>query len=125
MPIVTTGEAEIGLYAIRTSKAIPQVIYHWKIDCTNLRDPQGQKQLRSFDGRDSQVQAFLLGDPRLKPILHACKMIAGDKQKWTSIAFFDHHGKWISAGMVELVAKELDAAGYKVAIYHTWKEEGK
>jgi hypothetical protein len=115
MPIVDVGQSAVGLYAVPVNKTIPSITFHWKINCTNLRDPNGQANLRPFDGRDERVQLFLMEDPRVRPLLDACRMIAEDKMKWTSIAFYDFHGKWISAGMVELAAKELDKAGFSVS----------
>lgn len=116
--ITTLQLANVGLYSIATSRPIPDIIFHWKIDCSSFRDPIGQSHLKALDGRDERVQAFLLEDPRMKPILHAVRMIAAEKAKWSSICFFDHHGKYISTGIVELAAQDLSSAGYYVAKSH-------
>lgn len=121
MPITTPGLACIGLYSVPTSKPIPDIIFNWKFDVSKFRDPIGQKDLRNLDGRDTKVQAFLLEDPRMKPLLHAVKLIAAQKDKWTSIAFFDHHARYISVGIVELVARELDSTGLNIYISHQGK----
>lgn len=111
-------DANIGLYSVATSQRSLEVLFHYMIDCSRLRDPIGQKHLRDLTGKDAEVQAFILEDPRIKAILHSVQMIAAEKHPWCSIAFFDYHGKWISASMVELAAKDLDAAGYTIMTYH-------
>jgi len=118
MPITTIGLAKVGLYSIPTSRPTPQIIFHWRVDCSRLRDPIGQHHLRGKDGRDKEVQDFLIKDPRVEPILHAIRMIAAERQNWTTIAFHDYHGKWISTAMVELALADLDANGYAVAKSH-------
>lgn len=111
-------DATIGLYSVALNQRSLEVLFHYKINCTKLRDPIGQKHLRDLDGKSAEVQAFMLEDPRIKAILMSVKMMAAEKAPWTSIAFYDYHGKYISAAIVELAAKELDAAGYNVIIYH-------
>ena len=118
MPITGIDKAAVGLYSIPLSKPTPEIIFHWKIDCSRLRDPIGQSTLRALDGRDAKVQAFLMEDPRVKGILHAIRMIAAEKAKWTSIALFDYHGRYISTAMVELAARELDVDGVNVLLSH-------
>lgn len=110
--------ANIGLYSVAESQRTIEVLFHYKINCNRLRDPIGQAHLRNLTGKDAEVQAFMLDDPRIKAILHSVKMMAAEHAAWTSIAFHDYHGKYISAALVELAAKELDAAGYGVIVYH-------
>lgn len=118
--ITSVSEAEIGLYAIATLKPPSPIPFTYKFNLSHFRDPQGQITLRKLTGKDAEVQAFILADPRTKAIIHAAEMIAAEKAKWVSMGFYDHHGRWISAGMIELIAKQLDAANYKVAICHQW-----
>lgn len=118
MARTTIKDATIGLYSVATSQRTLDTLFHYMIDCTHLRDPIGQKHLRALTGKDAEVQAFLLDDPRIKAILHSVKMIAAEKASWTSIAFYDYHGLYISAGMVELAAKDLDADGYNILVSH-------
>jgi RNase adaptor protein for sRNA GlmZ degradation len=94
------------------------IIFHWRFDCSNFRDPIGQAHLRNLDGRDAKVQAFLMEDPRFKAIVHAARMIAEEKAAWTAIAFHDFHGKYISTGLVELVGQELDSRGFAIGKSH-------
>lgn len=126
---VVLALADIGLYAVGTSKTSPNLNFHYQFDCSQFRDPIGQRNLRGMDGKDAKVQAFIMEDPRLRTILSMVKLIAADcgaltddnrGGKWTTIAFTDHHGRYISAAVAELVAKELDALGVRVGIQHAW-----
>jgi hypothetical protein len=116
--ITTIGQAKIGLYSIGTKMKVPEIIFHWIIPVQHFRDPIGQSDLRNLDGRDEKVQAFLRGDPRTPTILHAVTMMAEERAKWTAIAFHDYHCRYISTGLVELAATELDKLGFEVAKSH-------
>lgn len=118
MAFTSPGLASIGLYSVPTSKPTPDIVFHWKFDVSKFRDPIGQADLRPLDGRDAKVQAFLLQDPRMKALLHAVHLIAAEKRTWTSIAFYDHHARYISVGVAELAARELNTHSYNIFLSH-------
>lgn len=101
------------------------LVAQYRSDLTHIRDPIGQPLLtqKCKDGRDQLVREWIRGDLRVKALIHATLMIAHDTFKnqrcvWTSFGFTDHHGRWISPAIGEIVGDALDKEGYKVCVNH-------
>lgn len=117
--ITEVGKARVGLYSISLSHPpVHHIMYHHRIDVSKWRDPMGQKTLRSRTGLDLDVQAYLSLDPRMGTLRDTVRLIAAEDRPWTAIALYDYHGRHISAGLVELLGKDLDQAGKIVSITH-------
>lgn len=112
--------ARVGIYSYGLkSPQPPETLY--EIDVSNLRDPQGQKNLRSLDGRDSQVQAWVLGDSRSAAIISNVSLIVTDltrRVNWFTIGVRDVHGKYTAPAMAESIAASLVACGIDVIVRH-------
>lgn len=120
MPRVQATLAKVGLYSLPYT-ANPFQAY--LVDLSAFRDPMGQPDLRLLDGRDARVREWIKDDPRYIPLLHEVRCLVADvigsqKKAWMSIAFRDHHGKWISPAVAELIGDELDKLGYDVSVTH-------
>lgn len=118
MPRTTIGLAEVGLYI---AAATTPLTSWYEVNCFNMRDPIGREDLKKLTGADPAVKEFVRADPKLPAIISHCHMLVHDAVKkqglnYISITFRDHHGKWISRAVGELVADHLDKEGYKVNV---------
>lgn len=125
---VESSQAEIGLYTWgkKVSKTtVPLASY--VIDVSGFRDPMSNRGFRKLypDGRCGEVQKYVKEDPRYPAISDSVRMIAemhlrgeGSDSKWVSIGIMDYHGLWIAPPIGELLADELDRAGFRVSLYH-------
>ena len=121
--------AEVCLYSygslVKNGRSAPQCDY--VIDVAGFRDPMSNRGFKNTyrDGRPSQVQDYVREDPRFAAILDTVRILvsshvtsqAADKA-WVSIAFRDHHGKWIAPAIVESIADVLSAEKLKVHAFH-------
>lgn len=120
-------DAELGLYSYgRIAKgAKPNVCYI--IDVSGLRDPQTNRGFRNNykDGRAGEVQKYVAEDPRIEAIVDQVKLLAemhlrgnGADKQWLTFGFRDHHGRWTSPAVCEIVADVMDRSGFKVHVSH-------
>ncbi len=128
MSRVSLKDAEIGIYALSGDTLNPQA--NIEFDLTNFRDPLGNIILRKqcADGIDPAVQEWIKVDPRYAPLLNQVIILVKDyfhdtQHKWFSIAFRDHHGKWISRSIATLIANELSELGYRVGVLYAQSQE--
>jgi RNase adaptor protein for sRNA GlmZ degradation len=118
--IITSNNAEVSIFSL--SKGIMSPSPQWEYSLHSFRDPM--REFRSKDGTDPEVQAFLREDPKTSAIIKEVNLLCYDilraqGQKYTSIGFRDHHGKWISCGVAEIIAEEL-APYYEVMVLHAY-----
>lgn len=121
------SNTEIAIYTFgRLGKMVPPRA-HYVIDVSGIRDPLSNRGFKNTftDGRPGEIQKFVAEDPRMNAILDTVKLIAYDQlrskagsKKWLSIAFRDHHGKWGSVAVGEIVRDALKYDGYNVALRH-------
>ncbi len=131
---------QIGIYSGGVGKGAAG---QFEFNVSLLRDPTGQKQFSGMNGTHGNVIEWVKQDKRVQIIVKDCLILADDLIKpkhkegkepeaacaWLSLAFRDHHGKWIAPAVSEIVADALDKAGYLVAVHHggipkeeqTWK----
>lgn len=115
MPSTTLGTAQIGLFVVGAQNRVGAM---YEFNCFNFRDPMGQPDLRELSGISPAVQLFIADDPKTQPLIDHCLLLAHDRVKkqndpYLSLLFRDHHGKWISRALAELVSKALEKEGYR------------
>jgi hypothetical protein len=129
MPRVNLAQSEIALYTFGKlcKSPITPPATDYLIDVAGMRDPMSNRgfKLQFSDGRPGLVQKFVSEDPRYNAIEESVKFLAhiqlkskAASGKWLTIAFRDHHGKWIAPAVGELVADSLSREGYKVHLFH-------
>ena len=133
MPICKSfGDKEIkpniGIYSYPKERSGNQINGQFVFDVSTFRDPSGQALFTGLNGLDKSVISWVGQDRRVPIIVKDCKLLANDLIRpkpdgksicyWLSIAFTDHHGKWISVSVAEIVADALSSDGFNVAIYH-------
>jgi hypothetical protein len=126
-----TGSAQLALYSCGV-ETDPQPNANYIIDVSGLRDPLSNRGFRYThnDGRALDVQKFVEEDPRIDAIRQQVAILAylhfGGRRDapWMSLAFRDHHGKWISPAVTELMAESLSNMGYAVSVHHFALEGG-
>jgi hypothetical protein len=132
VPLHTTTKdpdrPQIGVYSFGAD-APKQMLAQFEFDVTTFRDPTGQKQFTTFtDGTVPAVRDWVAQDRRIPAVVEQCLMLADDMlqkkndkeaiSSWVSIAFKDHHGRWIAPAVAECVADALSDAGYRVSVVH-------
>jgi RNase adaptor protein for sRNA GlmZ degradation len=119
MAIVDITTARVGIFALNKWSSTTN---QYEFDLTGFRDPQAKKDLRSLYGTDPKVQEFIKADPRLEAVIDACRVLVRDddyrKGHYISFGFRDHHGRWISSAVAEIVGKILSDEGYNVYVSH-------
>ena len=124
---------QIGIFSFGP-KSSTKPKAQFEIDCSKLRDPQGQKQFVGLYGWDPQVVEWVKADPRIPGIIDNYRLLAEDLltwrlkessnnqsgpiSSWLSISFKDTSGKWAAAAVAELVADALIADGWGVMVGH-------
>lgn len=95
------------------------------VSVSNFRDPLGHKTLTSQykDGRAMAVRDWIKVDPRVQGLSDSIKLYVYDKiihgkQDKLVIGFRDHHGKWVSPAVAEIVGDMLDGLGFSVGVWH-------
>lgn len=122
---------QIGVYSYGSKGIKGEISAQFEFDVTQFRDPSGQKQFKGAKGSDPDVRDWVCQDRRLPAILDMCILLAEDLLKprkhggteevishWLSLAFKDHHGKWIAPAIAEAVANRLSDANYRVLVVH-------
>jgi RNase adaptor protein for sRNA GlmZ degradation len=121
---------EIGIYSFgENCDKKPQA--QFEFDVSKFRDPVGQKQFNKAVGTQADVRDWVGQDKRVPALVQQCRILAEDLIRphkkdgkdeqisaWLSLSFKDHHGKWISPAIAELVANQLDLDGFKVVVCH-------
>ena len=104
--------------------APPVLKSRFTFDCTRLRDPEGQPQLKSLDGDHMLVRLWVSADPRVKLMSDMCLLYVNDMLRETpsknfiTFAFRDKKGKWIAPAVAEVVATALEQKGLRVHVAH-------
>lgn len=121
------SQAEVGIYAFGANNPnnMSSITLQYQFDVSSFRDPIGHKSFKGMDGTHEEVKKWILSDKRVKSLIDEVHRLVYDhvdngKTRWLSIGFIDHHGKWISAAVAELVADSLPDK-YKVAVVHDWR----
>ncbi len=121
---------QIGVYSF--ADTTPASTGQFEFDVSKFRDPMGQKQFVNLNGTHPDVRKWVAQDPRVGVVVQECMLLADDLVKaksnnggelksvcdWLSISFKDHHGKWTSPAITEIVAEVLSDAGYNVVVHH-------
>lgn len=122
---------EIGLYSYSSHSKESPPTAQYVIDVSHLRDPLSNRGFKNTepDGCSPAVKKFVRDDPRVGAIVETVEMLAymllrspGVDHKtyagtWLSVAFRDHHGRWIAPSVAEIVADKLSPS-YRVAVQH-------
>ena len=131
---VTTFDGQtkpnIGIYSFGDKCQKPPAA-QFEFNVSLFRDPVGQKQFGKAYGNSPDVRDWVAQDKRMPGVIEACQLLAedlirphkkGDREEtissWLSIAFRDHHGKWIAPAIAESVANQLDKDGFVVIVLH-------
>ena len=96
------------------------------LDCRFLRNPYWDESLRTKDGRDPGVAAYVAEDPRFAPFLEKvtglCELLLpayrDEGKSHLSIAFGCTGGQHRSVMMAHALSKGLAALGWQVSIRH-------
>lgn len=133
IPFNTKGERpQIGIYSYGNIQ--PQDFAgQFEFDVSTLRDPAGQQQFKGMNGLYPEVRDWVGSDRRVSIIIKDILLLSDDMAKpkakegkstpepispYVSFSFKDHHGKWISPAIAELVADVLIKEGFRVAVHH-------
>lgn len=119
----------IGVYSYPKDGHKTVTTGQFEFDVSTFRDPSGQKTFAGLNGLDKYVIEWVGQDRRVAVLIRDCKLLAEDLVRpkldgksiceWFSIAFKDHHGKWIAPAIAEIVADALSNDGFNVAVYHS------
>lgn len=119
-------DAQIGLYSFGRLQGNSPSSLRYSINCSNLRDPQGHKNLTKLygDGRAPEIMKWIKdGDDRVPAIIETVILAAelaidGAGETYVTIGLWDHQGRWIAPAITELVADALDAKDFRVHVKH-------
>jgi RNase adapter protein RapZ len=85
------------------------------LDCRVMRNPHFVSGLKDLDGRSSAVQEYVRTDPNFKVLFDAALAVM---LKGEPVAFGCFGGRHRSVAMAELVGREVETLGTRVAIVH-------
>ena len=118
------SKTQVGIYSLGQRTDRGQEV-QYLLDAARFRDAAGNLGLTSVctDGRDKRVQVWVKVDPRYPAVLETVEALAVDcrtrTQKYLSVGFVDHHGRWTAVALAELVADYLKEKGdYDVHTVH-------
>ena len=128
MSRTTLAKAVVGIVTYSSQTKSPMVVTY-TFDLTDFRDPMGSKELmnKCKDGQDVRVREWIKVDPRMSVIMSEIVHLVKDRVdhgggKWITFGFRDHHGRWKSRAVGEIVAETLSELGYEVGIVHAGEE---
>ncbi|APG45796.1 RNase adapter RapZ [Phaeobacter porticola] len=115
----------VSLQSFSYKRGVPRSI-DMVFDCRFLRNPYWEQGLRSLDGRDEAVQAYVRQDRRYQPfferVLDLIRLLLPayreEGKSHLSIAFGCTGGQHRSVTMAETLAKDLAEDGQQVSIRH-------
>jgi len=96
------------------------------LDCRFLRNPYWEGELRSLDGRDRAIQSFVREDPLFRPFFERLtdllRMLLpayhAEGKAYFSVALGCTGGRHRSVTAAEMLADEIAAFGWQVAVRH-------
>ncbi len=96
------------------------------LDCRFLRNPYWDEALRALDGRDGRIQDFVVSDPLYRAfflkvsdlVLMLLPAYKAEGKAYFSIALGCTGGRHRSVTVAEALAREIEAAGWPVALRH-------
>lgn len=96
------------------------------LDCRFLRNPYWDEELRALDGSDARIQSFVSDDPLYAPFfaklsdltLMLLPAYKAEGKAYFSIALGCTGGRHRSVAVAEALAREIEAAGWTVALRH-------
>ncbi len=115
----------LSLHSFSYKRGLPRSI-DMVFDCRFLANPHWEPELRSLDGRDAPVAAYVMADPKCAPffdrvldlILLLLPAYRDEGKSHLSIAFGCTGGQHRSVTLVETLAKALAENDLQVSIRH-------
>ncbi|NIZ15295.1 RNase adapter RapZ [Phaeobacter sp. HF9A] len=115
----------VALHSFSYKRGIPRNV-DMVFDCRFLANPYWEPALRQFDGRDPEVQAYVMGDARFQGFFDRVMDMAQfllpayreEGKSHFSIAFGCTGGQHRSVTLAETMAKALAQGGQQVSIRH-------
>jgi len=122
----------LSLHSFSYKRGLPRSI-DMVLDCRFLANPHWDPELRTLDGRDTQVVEYVAADPRFAPffdrVLDLIQLLLpayrDEGKSHLSIAFGCTGGQHRSVTLVETLAKALAETGLQVSIRHRELESRK
>jgi UPF0042 nucleotide-binding protein len=119
------GRLAVTLQSFSYKRGVPRGI-DMVIDVRFLKNPHWEPDLRSLDGRDPQVQAFLQADPAYTPfyvrladlLQFLLPAYRAEGKSYFGLGIGCTGGKHRSVALVEALAKTLAQDGWQVSIRH-------
>jgi UPF0042 nucleotide-binding protein len=119
------GGLAISLQSFSFARGLPRGA-DMVIDCRFLRNPHWEAALRSGDGRDPAVAAFIAADPNHGPFIRRLNDLMlsllpayrAEGKSYFALAFGCTGGRHRSVAVAEALAKTLAEAGWRVSIRH-------
>jgi UPF0042 nucleotide-binding protein len=119
------GRLAVTLQSFSYKRGVPRGI-DMVIDVRFLKNPHWEPDLRSLDGRDPQVQAFLEADPAYTPfyvrladlLQFLLPAYRAEGESYFGLGIGCTGGKHRSVALVEALAKTLAQDGWQVSIRH-------
>jgi UPF0042 nucleotide-binding protein len=119
------GRLAVTLQSFSYKRGVPRGI-DMVIDVRFLKNPHWEPDLRSLDGRDPQVQAFLEADPAYTPfyvrladlLQFLLPAYRAESKSYFGLGIGCTGGKHRSVALVEALAKTLAQDGWQVSIRH-------
>lgn len=114
-----TADVIIMSWGAKTCLSVPTARY--QVDVSQMRDPHSR--FTTGDGRLNQVKDWINRDRRVSALIQEMVGIARHhlkllKDPFITLSFWDHHGRWASVAVAELVADALMDDGITVAVEH-------
>lgn len=115
----------ISVHSFSYKRGVPRGV-DMILDCRFLRNPYWEPSLRSLDGRDSRVAAYVAGDERVNnffdKVLELAQMLLPayieEGKAHFSIGFGCTGGQHRSVVVAERLARSLEDGGWQVSIRH-------
>ncbi len=108
----TDAVAKISFYSYKTGAKRDGAV-QYSVDCTGMRDPIGQLDLKKLKGDDPKVVAWIKADPRVDAIIDSVNLLIHNhvgktNDFWLSIGFHDPKGSLIAPAVCEAVARTVE-----------------
>ena len=118
------AQAQVNIYSYGRKTAHPPAA-KYVLDVRNFRDPVGNMSIRKTceSGIATAAQEFVAEDDRIPILIEefiglCFAHLKMGRETYVSIAFVDHHGRWVAPAVAEIVAAGIERAGYSISVRH-------
>lgn len=113
MPVPAVVAPNVVIYSFADGNTI-QKGCRWSVNLNSIRDPFGQNNLRSLNGKSEKVLRWIESDPRIGMLAQAMAVVVQDQlyapgatDKHISFGLHDRRGTHISPAVARLVGDKL------------------